>query len=102
MRLSPQGVARWSARRRLTVIGIWVGLVVVGGLLTSRYLGGALTTQAEFTDNPDSKQAQTLLEQRLSGPRRSNEVVIVRSESDRKSTRLNSSHEGISYAVFCL
>ncbi len=81
MRLSPQGVARWSARRRLTVIGIWVGLVVVGGLLTSRYLGGALTTQAEFTNNPDSKQAQTLLEQRLSGPRRSNEVVIVRSES---------------------
>src|SRR6266498_3760913 len=81
MRLSPQGVARWSARRRLTVIGIWVGLVVVGGLLTSRYLGGALTTQAEFTDNPDSKQAQTLLEQRLWGPRRSNEVVIVRSES---------------------
>src|SRR6266511_5807214 len=81
MRFSPQGVARWSARRRLTVIGIWVGLVVVGGLLTSRYLGGALTTQADFTNNPDSKQAQTLLEQRLTGPRRSHEVVIVRSDS---------------------
>jgi putative drug exporter of the RND superfamily len=81
MRLSPQGVARWSARRRLTVIAIWVGLFVAGGLLTSRYLSGALTTQADFTNNPDSKQAQTLLEQRLSGPRRSNEVVIVRSDS---------------------
>jgi uncharacterized membrane protein YdfJ with MMPL/SSD domain len=31
MRLSPQGVARWSAKRRFTVIGIWVGLLVVGG-----------------------------------------------------------------------
>jgi RND superfamily putative drug exporter len=81
MRLSPQGLARWSARRRLTVIAIWVGLFLVGGLLTSRYLSGALTTQAEFTNNPDSKQAQQLLEQRLAGPRRSNEVVIVRSES---------------------
>jgi putative drug exporter of the RND superfamily len=81
MRLSPQGVARWSARRRFTVIAIWVGLFVAGGLLTSRYLGGALTTQADFTNNPDSKKAQTLLEQRLSGPRRSNEVVIVRSDS---------------------
>ena len=81
MRLSPQSVARWSARRRFTVIAIWVGLFLVGGLLTSRYLSGALTTQAEFTNNPDSKQAQTLLEQRLSGPRRSNEVVIVRSDS---------------------
>jgi putative drug exporter of the RND superfamily len=81
MKLSPQGVARWSAKRRLTVIGIWVGLFLAGGLLTSRYLSGALTTQAQFTNNPDSKQAQTLLEQRLTGPRRANEVVIVRSES---------------------
>jgi putative drug exporter of the RND superfamily len=81
MRLSPQSVARWSARRRFTVIGVWVGLFLVGGLLTSMYLSGALTTQAQFTNNPDSKQAQTLLEQRLSGPRRSNEVVIVRSDS---------------------
>jgi putative drug exporter of the RND superfamily len=81
MRLSPQSVARWSARRRFTVIGVWVVLFLVGGLLTSMYLSGALTTQAQFTNNPDSKQAQTLLEQRLSGPRRSNEVVIVRSDS---------------------
>jgi uncharacterized membrane protein YdfJ with MMPL/SSD domain len=81
MKLSPQGVARWSAKRRLTVIGIWVVLFLAGGLLTARYLGGALTTQAGFTNNPDSRQAQQLLEQRLSGPRRSNEVVIVRSDS---------------------
>src|SRR6266542_3040905 len=81
MRLSPQSVARWSARHRFTVIGIWVGLFLVGGLLTSSYLSGALTTQGDFTNNPDSKQAQTLLEQRLTGPRSSNEVVIVRSDS---------------------
>ena len=35
MRLSPQGLARWSAKRRLTVIAIWVGLFLIGGLLTS-------------------------------------------------------------------
>src|SRR2546429_2012993 len=29
-------------------------------------------------------------------------VVFVRSDQDRKSTRLNSSHGYISYAVFCL
>ena len=81
MRLSPQSMARWSARRRFTVIGIWVVLFLAGGLLTSRFLSGALTTQAGFTNNPDSKQAQQLLEQRLTGPRRANEVVIVRSES---------------------
>jgi putative drug exporter of the RND superfamily len=81
MRFSPQGVARWSATHRFRVIGAWVALFVAGGWLTSSYLSGALTTQVDFTNNPDSKQAQTLLEQRLSGPRRSNEVVIVRSDS---------------------
>jgi putative drug exporter of the RND superfamily len=81
MRLSPQGVARWSATHRLRVIGLWVVLFVAGGWLTSSYLSGALTTQANFANNPDSKQAQTLLEQRLTGPRHSNEVVIVRSDS---------------------
>jgi hypothetical protein len=63
------------------VIGLWVVLFIVGGLLTSSYLSGALTTRADFTNHPESKQAQTLLEQRLTGPQRSNEVVIVRSES---------------------
>src|SRR2546427_1747179 len=29
-------------------------------------------------------------------------VELVRAEADRKSTRLNSSHSQISYAVFCL
>src|SRR5258705_6044215 len=29
-------------------------------------------------------------------------VAVIRPRADRKSTRLNSSHLGISYAVFCL
>src|SRR5262245_63571444 len=33
---------------------------------------------------------------------RADREVLPRSEGDRKSTRLNSSHLGISYAVFCL
>src|SRR5438309_8466367 len=33
---------------------------------------------------------------------RRSKVSIVRSRRDRKSTRLNSSHSSISYAVFCL
>src|SRR5258705_3302295 len=30
------------------------------------------------------------------------DALLLRREADRKSTRLNSSHLGISYAVFCL
>src|SRR3712207_8201740 len=37
------------------------------------------------------------------GPRaRAAQVVLAQASADRKSTRLNSSHANISYAVFCL
>jgi RND superfamily putative drug exporter len=81
VKLSPQALARWSARRKFTVIGIWIALFLVGGLLAGRYLNGALTTQADFTNNPDSKQARTLLEQKLTGPHHATELVIVRSNT---------------------
>src|SRR4051812_49554326 len=42
--------------------------------------------------------------EQVAGPERGRERVLdlVRHEPDRKSTRLNSSHMSISYAVFCL
>src|SRR3712207_8545439 len=39
---------------------------------------------------------------RATGLARDRVVVEIRSSTDRKSTRLNSSHANISYAVFCL
>src|SRR5262245_64096694 len=36
------------------------------------------------------------------GLREENRVILAFHDTDRKSTRLNSSHLGISYAVFCL
>src|SRR3712207_7782715 len=42
-----------------------------------------------------------VLEQRLADPD-GPEVVVIQTHEDRKSTRLNSSHANISYAVFCL
>src|SRR2546430_4514167 len=36
------------------------------------------------------------------GPKLMSEIDMVGSDLDRKSTRLNSSHSQISYAVFCL
>ena len=64
MKISAQSLARTSARHPWRVIGAWIVLFVVGGFLTSKLLAGALTTQADFTNNPEAKQAQTLLEQR--------------------------------------
>ena len=42
---------------------------------------GALTNHFNFTNNPESKRADKLLEERLRGPRRVNEVVVVQSQT---------------------
>jgi RND superfamily putative drug exporter len=72
-------LARASARRPWIVIAVWAVVFLTGGLLNVRFLSTALTTDVRYTNNPDSKQAATLMEARLTGPRRVSEVVIVRS-----------------------
>src|SRR3712207_8227739 len=53
-------------------------------------------TSATYVDRQDLTE-RPVRDDRLGRPRRSAEPVV-----DRKSTRLNSSHANISYAVFCL
>ena len=50
-------------------------------VVVSTLLADALTTEFGFTNNPDSKKADTLLEERLRGPRRIGEFLIVRSDT---------------------
>src|SRR5258707_2534826 len=47
-------------------------------------------------DHPDPLKTETAV------PRRALLTINAAQQSDRKSTRLNSSHANISYAVFCL
>src|SRR3712207_7355120 len=51
-------------------------------------------------DRPGTDVAAGVRRRRARGRRRADDVVARR--GDRKSTRLNSSHANISYAVFCL
>src|SRR5205814_5353002 len=48
-------------------------------------------------DDRHRQEREPALERRIAG-----ELLEEKREEDRKSTRLNSSHLGISYAVFCL
>src|SRR5690625_5893104 len=73
-------------------IGMILGIFVIFFLITARPTG-------QFT-RPDTWQYEQNLErtsQQLSGFRELEDGRV-----DRKSTRLNSSHVAISYAVFCL
>src|SRR5437899_3997773 len=52
--------------------------------------------------NLDSKQYVGKVDYQLNAAHSIIGRVLITGEEDRKSTRLNSSHLGISYAVFCL
>jgi RND superfamily putative drug exporter len=78
--LSPQNLARASAAHPWRVIGLWVLGLVVSFVIIGAFLNDALTTEARVTNNPDSAVGEKLLEDRLRGPFRTNEAVIIRSE----------------------
>jgi len=60
------------------MIGAWLLALAAGFLIVATLVDGTLTTEFHFFSNPESKQADTLLEERLRGPADVNEVVIVR------------------------
>src|SRR5690625_6889823 len=76
------------------------------------YLGAGYFNAASFTDDAFEAHALVLTAVALPVPGRTEDLftektVLLRLEGavvdgDRKSTRLNSSHVAISYAVFCL
>jgi RND superfamily putative drug exporter len=56
-------------------------ILVVAIGLSSAWLGDALTTEFGFTNDPDSQRADKLLEERLRGPKKANDIVVVKSDT---------------------
>ena len=76
--VSPQRIARACSRHPWATLATWVAVIVTAVGLSSAFLSSALTTDQNFTSNPESKQADQLIKQRLHGENNT-EVVIVRS-----------------------
>ena len=85
-------LARASARRPHLVLVIWLVLgLIAGGLAVDGEMGPgpqlvdvldrATTTELRLGGGAESRKAETLLEERLRGPRQLREVVIVQSDS---------------------
>ena len=76
MRLSSATLARSSAQRPWMVVGIWIVTLLVSFGLAATTLPSVLTTDFSFTDNPESEQAATLIEE-LRGETTIPELVVV-------------------------
>ena len=81
LNLSTESLARGSAKRPWLTIGIWIVVVIISLALRATLFDDAISTEFAFTGNPDSKKAEELLEDRFRGPKGTNEVVIVQSET---------------------
>ena len=64
MRLNPESIARASSRHPWRTVGVWFVIFVLAGAASSALLGSALTTDIDFTNTPEAKEAQQILEQR--------------------------------------
>jgi hypothetical protein len=67
--LSTAGLARASARRPWTVIGVWLIALVASGFAPGVGLRDVVTTGAEFLARPESERAYELLRERYYRPR---------------------------------
>jgi putative drug exporter of the RND superfamily len=79
-RLSPRRLAAISVARPRFVLAVWGGVALVGFVLIGGLLGSALSSESDVTNNPESKQAQDLIDARLPERDALDEVVIVRSD----------------------
>ncbi len=64
MRLNPETFARASSRHPWRTVAIWVVVLVAGFVASATILSDSLTTDFDFTNNPEAKRAQQILEQR--------------------------------------
>ncbi|PKB82353.1 MAG: hypothetical protein BZY88_04565 [SAR202 cluster bacterium Io17-Chloro-G9] len=58
--ISPEGLARRSARRPWITVGIWVAVLVVAFLLVGSLLEDGLTTKFVFTGSPEAQRGLEL------------------------------------------
>ena len=77
---SPRQLAAIAVARPRRVLAVWALVALVGFALISGLLGSALSSEGDVTSNPESKQAEELIDERFPERDPVDEVVIVRSD----------------------
>lgn len=76
---STAGLAGASAHHPWRTIGLWIAFIVAALVISSNF-GGGMTNTANYTNNPDSKQVETLIEDRI-GADPFTETIVFHSET---------------------
>jgi RND superfamily putative drug exporter len=77
MKSSTESLARTAGSHPWRTLVVWVLALITAGVLSSQFLADALTTDTDFTNEPEAKRAAGLLEERLRGPNEGTEFVVV-------------------------
>src|SRR4029450_11199649 len=77
MRINPQSLAKASATHPWRTLGIWLAVLALGIVGSATLLGPALTTEFDFTNSPEAKQAEQVLQEELTGPDQVTETFFV-------------------------
>src|ERR687897_1737495 len=77
---SPRQLAAIAVARPRRVLAVWALVALVGFALISGLLGSALSSEGDVTSNPESKQAENLIDERFPEREAVDEVVVVRSD----------------------
>src|SRR5438874_829594 len=80
-RPSPRTLTEFSARHPWRTIGAWAMVLALSIVLIALFLPKAMTTNSGFSNNPESRVGFKLIEDRLRGPQKDTEAVVVRSLS---------------------
>jgi len=76
MRLNPESVARASSRHPWRTISVWLALIVAMGAVSSTLLGGVLSQDVAFTNEPESLKAQEVIDRAFPESQQGNDTVF--------------------------
>ena len=78
--LSTESIARASSRRPWVTIGIWIVVFIIAAFLRASLFEDVITTEFAITNDPESQVGKQLIEEKLTGPKGTNELVIIQSQ----------------------
>ena len=77
MRLNPETLAKASSHHPWRTLTVWLVVLVLAGVSSALLLSGGLTTNFDFTNNPEAKQAKTIVDDAFPGAKAIHETWVV-------------------------